>query len=93
MATHPDARIRYYASYMILNVHSNASYLTEAGSRSRAGAHIFLSKDDPISCHNMPVLTISQIIKYVMASAAKAELASLYITACELSHYAMPLRK
>eukprot|EP00804_Cyclotella_cryptica_P003893 CCRYP_015764-RA/>CCRYP_015764-RA protein AED:0.48 eAED:0.48 QI:0/-1/0/1/-1/1/1/0/160 len=73
---------------MILAAHSDASYLTEAGSRSRAGAHIFLSENDPIPRHNMPILMISQIIKYVMASVAKAELAALYITAREL----IPLR-
>ena len=73
---------------MILAAHSDASYLTEVGSRSRAGAHIFLSENDPIPRHNMPILTISQIIKYVMASAAEAELAALYITAREL----IPLR-
>ena len=27
MDTHPDAKIRYYASDMVLNVHSDASYL------------------------------------------------------------------
>eukprot|EP00804_Cyclotella_cryptica_P019119 CCRYP_019437-RA/>CCRYP_019437-RA protein AED:0.46 eAED:0.46 QI:0/-1/0/1/-1/1/1/0/160 len=69
---------------MILATDSDASYLTEPGSSSRAGAHIFLSEDDPVSRHNMPVLTISQISKYVMASAAEAELAALYITAREL---------
>eukprot|EP00804_Cyclotella_cryptica_P015406 CCRYP_008021-RA/>CCRYP_008021-RA protein AED:0.60 eAED:0.60 QI:0/-1/0/1/-1/0/1/0/61 len=46
---------------MILAAHSDASYLTEPGSRSRAGAHIFLSEDDPVPRHNMPVLTISQL--------------------------------
>eukprot|EP00804_Cyclotella_cryptica_P018740 CCRYP_007222-RA/>CCRYP_007222-RA protein AED:0.44 eAED:0.44 QI:0/0/0/1/0/0/2/0/167 len=80
--------LTYCASSMILAAHSDASYLTEAGSRSQAGAHIFLSENDPIPRHNMPILTISQIIKYVMASAAKAELAALYITAREL----IPLR-
>jgi hypothetical protein len=88
VATYPNDGITYRASSMILAAHSDASYLTEPGSRSRAGAHIFLSEDDPVPRHNMPVLTISQIIKYVMASAAEAELAALYITAREL----IPLR-
>ncbi len=73
---------------MILAAHSDASYLTETGSRSRAGAHIFLSEDDPIPRDNGPVLSISQILKYVMASAAEAELAALYTTAREM----IPLR-
>jgi hypothetical protein len=88
VATYPNDGITYRASSMVLAAHSDASYLTEPGSRSRAGAHIFLSEDDPVPRHNMPVLTISQIIKYVMASAAEAELAALYITAREL----IPLR-
>eukprot|EP00804_Cyclotella_cryptica_P007873 CCRYP_001437-RA/>CCRYP_001437-RA protein AED:0.37 eAED:0.37 QI:0/0/0/1/0/0/2/0/154 len=33
MATHPDARICYYASDMVLNVHSDASYLCEGGQK------------------------------------------------------------
>ncbi len=52
------------------------------------GAHIFLSKDDPIPRNNGPILTISQILKFVMASATEAELAALYTTAREM----IPLR-
>eukprot|EP00804_Cyclotella_cryptica_P029516 CCRYP_011300-RG/>CCRYP_011300-RG protein AED:0.04 eAED:0.04 QI:0/-1/0/1/-1/1/1/0/346 len=88
VATYPNDGITYRASSMVLAAHSDASYLTEPGSRSRAGAHIFLSEDDPVPQHNMPVFTISQIIKYGMASTAEAELATLYITARKL----IPLR-
>ena len=42
MATHPEAKIRYWASDMVLNVHSDASYLTAPNGRSRAGGHFFL---------------------------------------------------
>jgi hypothetical protein len=35
--THPDAKIRYRASDMILNVHSDASYLSAPKAQSRAG--------------------------------------------------------
>eukprot|EP00804_Cyclotella_cryptica_P014874 CCRYP_020376-RA/>CCRYP_020376-RA protein AED:0.41 eAED:0.41 QI:0/0/0/1/0/0/2/0/185 len=59
ISTYPNDGITYSASSMILAAHSDASYLTEAGSRSRAGAHIFLSENDPIPRHNMPILTIS----------------------------------
>ncbi len=62
--------------------------LTVTGSRSRAGAHIFLSEDDPIPRDNGPVLSISQILKFVLASVAEAELAALYTTAREM----IPLR-
>ena len=40
MATHPDAIISFYKSDMILQIHSDASYLTAPKSRSRAGGHI-----------------------------------------------------
>ena len=88
VATYPNDGITYRASAMILAAHSDASYLTETGSRSRAGAHIFLSEDDPMPRNNGPVLSISQLIKFVMASAAEAELAALYTTAREM----IPLR-
>jgi hypothetical protein len=41
LAMHPDATIRFQASYMILNVHSNASYLSESNAHSRACSHFF----------------------------------------------------
>ena len=88
VATYPNDGITYRASSMILAAHSDASFLTETGSRSRAGAHIFLSEDDPIPWDNGPILSISQIIKVVLASAAEAELAALYTTAREM----IPLR-
>jgi len=84
VATYPQDGITYRASSMVLAAHSDASFLTEQGSRSRAGAHIFLSEDDPIPRQNGPILTMSQIIKFVMASAAEAELAALYNTAREM---------
>jgi hypothetical protein len=88
VATYPNDGITYRASNMVLAAHSDASYLTEPNSRSRAGAHIFLTEEDPIPRQNGPVQTISQVIKYVMASAAEAELAALYTTAREM----IPLR-
>ena len=42
LATHPNATIRYHASDMILNNHSDASYLSASRGRSRAGGHFFL---------------------------------------------------
>ena len=88
VATYPTDGITYRASTMVLAAHSDASFLTEPGSRSRAGAYIFLSENDPIPRPNGPVLSISQTIKFVMASAAEAELAASYITAREM----IPLR-
>jgi hypothetical protein len=42
LATHPDATIRYHASYMILHNHSDASYLSVSNTRSRLGGLFFL---------------------------------------------------
>jgi hypothetical protein len=36
-ATHPEAKLRYHASNMVLNIHSDASYLSECEAKSRAG--------------------------------------------------------
>ena len=40
-ATHPDAKIRYRASEMILQIHTDASYLSEPKARIRAAGHYF----------------------------------------------------
>ena len=39
MATHPNAVIRFRRSDMILNVHSDASYLSAGKARSHAGGY------------------------------------------------------
>jgi hypothetical protein len=41
--THPDAVVHFCSSPMILSVHSDASYLSEAKARSRAGGLFYLS--------------------------------------------------
>jgi hypothetical protein len=82
-ATHPDAIITYQASNMVLAGHSNASYLLETNACSRAGGHFFMSNDEAIPSNNGAILTISQIIKAIMSSAAEAEIAALYINCKE----------
>ena len=42
-ASHPDAVIKYFASDMILHIHTDASYLSESEARSRAGGYFFVS--------------------------------------------------
>jgi hypothetical protein len=69
---------------MILCAHANTSFHNESKGRSKPGAHIFISKNKPFTKHNGPVLSISQIMKFVMSSAAKAELGALYTTAKEM---------
>jgi hypothetical protein len=81
VATYPNDGIVYRASNMALCAHADAGCLNETKSRSRAGVHIYLLDDYPNPCFNGMVLTISTIIKFVMASAAKAELTALFIAA------------
>ena len=87
-SSHQDAMVTYRASDMVLAVHSDASYLSERKARSRAGGHFFMSEDETFPANNGAVLTIAQIIKAVMSSAAEAELGALYINSRE----AIPIR-
>ena len=67
---------------MILNIHSDASYLSEPKARSRAAGHYFLGsipdKSKSIKL-NGAVHSLCQILKFVAASAAEAELGALYL--------------
>jgi hypothetical protein len=89
VAMYPNYGIIYQASNMVLCAHTDASYLNKTESRIRAGAHIYLSEVDPIPRLNGTVLTIATIIKFVMALAAEAELAALFIAA----HKMVPRRQ
>ena len=42
LATHPDAKVQFRVSDMVLNIHSNASYLSKPNARSRACGHFFM---------------------------------------------------
>jgi hypothetical protein len=65
-ATHPEAVVTYKASNMVLAIHSDASFLSEPKSRSRAGGHFFLSKNGTNPPNNGAVLNVAKIIKAVM---------------------------
>ena len=81
MATYPDDGIIYRSSNMALAAHADAGFHNESNGCSQAGAHIFLAKDEPFPRWNGAVLTVAQIIKFVMTSAAGAKLGALFITA------------
>ena len=72
LATYPNDGIVYRASNMILAAHSDASFHNESKGCSQAGAHIFLSEDDPVPQWNRPILSIAQGIKFVMTSSTEA---------------------
>ena len=66
---------------MILTAHSDADFNNETKYRSRAGFHTFLYENEPIPRWNGPLLTIAQIMKYVMSLAAESEMGALFLTA------------
>ena len=69
---------------MVLCAQSDTGFQNESNGRSRAGAHIFLSKNDAMPQWNRSVFTLAQIIKFVMYSASEAELGALFIAAQEM---------
>eukprot|EP00804_Cyclotella_cryptica_P003424 CCRYP_018562-RB/>CCRYP_018562-RB protein AED:0.41 eAED:0.41 QI:0/-1/0/1/-1/0/1/0/354 len=85
-ASHPDAIVRFKASDMILNIHSDASYLSETKARSRIAGHFFLgsvpSDATPITI-NGAIYVFCGILKFVVASAAEAELGALFLNCKE----------
>ena len=83
LATQEEAVLTYNTSDMKLVVHSDASYLGEPKTRSRAGGHFFMSEDTAAPGNNGAVRKIAHIIKHVMSSATEVELAALYIMARE----------
>jgi hypothetical protein len=90
-ATHPDASVRFSRSPMILNIHSDASYLSEPQSRSRVGGIFFLSSAKT-SVTDLPPLNgaihiVSVILHKRVSSVAEAEVAACFHNAreaCEL---------
>ena len=83
-ATYPSAKIRYYASDMILHADSDAAYLVLPNARSRIAGHFYLSSKPPDPPappkpqHNGPILTECRTLKHVVASAAEAETVGLF---------------
>jgi hypothetical protein len=86
LATHPNAKVLFRASDMIMNIHSNASYLTEPKSCSRACGNFFLGwlpkEGTPIRL-NGAFHTLCSILQFVVVSAAKAALGALFLNCQE----------
>jgi hypothetical protein len=94
MSTHSDATIRYNASYMILHIHIDASYLSVSHARSRLDG-LFFCGDTPPNEDNLngSILNMASVIKNMVASAAESEegacfqnAAPIMITLIELGH-------
>jgi hypothetical protein len=94
--THPNAIIGYPASDMILNVHSDVSYLSALKACSHAGGYFFLGSllrdGDPIKL-NGAIHVRCIILKLVAPSAAEAELGALFLNAQEAKVFQLVLAK
>jgi hypothetical protein len=76
-----DAKVQFHASDMILNTHSNASYLVEAQAQSCACSHFFMGwmpKNGESIWLNGAFHVSLTIMRFVIASAAEAKLGALY---------------
>ena len=71
---------------MILHTQSDASYLTRSGGRSVVGGYHFLGDHDQPTRTNGAILAICTVIPVVVASAAEAEYAGVFINAQEAFH-------
>jgi hypothetical protein len=70
---------------MILNIHSDASYLSERETKSRAGLFFYMGSnaDTANKLTNGEILIISTVLTHVMSSAAEAEIGAVFINAKE----------
>ena len=81
LASNSEAKVRYRASDMIMNIHSDASYLSEPSARSRTCGHFFMGstpKNGESIFINGAFYVNTTIMRFVVASAAEAELGALF---------------
>ena len=83
-ATYPDDGIVYQSFDIILTAHYDSGFNNEKKPRNRAGGHIFLSENLPITRWNGPFLTIAQMMKYILSLAPEAEMGALFLTSKEM---------
>ena len=85
-ATNPNFTVRYCASAMILNSHSEAWYLSAPKSGSQACGQFFMGwlpeERIPIRI-NGAIQTLCKVLKFVAASVAEAELGALFMNCKE----------
>ena len=87
-ATYPNAKLRCFASDMILHVDSDAAYLVQDNARSRITRYYILSSYPqpvptiPQPASNAPILVECKTLRSVVASAsaAEAETGNCFIT-------------
>jgi hypothetical protein len=78
LRTYPNGVIRYYTSDMILKITSDAAYLVQPKTRSRAAAYYHLGWHNSDRT-NGAVDVLCKTIKNVVSSAAEAETGGIYM--------------
>jgi hypothetical protein len=81
LASNQEAKVRFHASDMIMNINSNASYLSKKGARSHTCGHFFMGwipKNREQIKLNGAFHTNSSIMRFIVALAAEAELGALF---------------
>ena len=84
--TNPNTFIRFRSSDKILNVHSNASYLSAGSGHSRSGGYFFmgsLPRDGKSIRLNGNIAVTCAILKLVASSADEAEFGALFLNTKE----------
>jgi hypothetical protein len=86
LATHPDATIRFRDTDMILNVHSDTSYLSKKEAHSHTCGHFFMGwspkNGDRIKL-NGAFFTLCTILQFIVALAADVEHGTLFLNCKE----------
>jgi hypothetical protein len=78
---HADAKVRFYASHMIMNIHLDALYFSKGNACSKTCGQFFMGwmpQDDAPICINSAFHVSTNVIRFVITSAAKAELGALF---------------
>jgi hypothetical protein len=96
LASNPNAKNQFKALDMIMNFHLDTSYLMEAHAHSRACGHFLMgstpSDGNPIKL-NSALFTLCAILRFVIASAAKAKLGALFLNCKEGMIFGMTLEE
>ena len=87
LSTKPEANICYYTSGVVLNIHSDSSYLGESHAhRCVMGQYVLgdvPKKDQPIIMNTGAIYISCGILKVMVSSAAEAELGVLFLDCTE----------
>ena len=85
-ARFPNNSVTLHACDMVLHIQSDASYLSRPNARSVAGGIFYMGQSHKPELINGSILALSTLIPAVVASAAEAEYAALFIVGQEAAN-------